>query len=218
MEPRNKGQSRVMDWLLAHANYSDPKCLTTWPFYRNPNGYCQVRFNNKSGYAHRIICELAHGAPPTLKHEAAHKCGNGHLGCVNPTHLAWKTKAENRRESTAHGRGTRTRHKNGAKLSQADVAKILALRGTMRQIDIAAQFNVSWQTISGIFCGRHHTGHRKINLWTAEENQKLRTAIESGLTFSEVAARLGKKKTSVVSHAYRLGLNSRSGHHACRHS
>lgn len=152
----NKGKSRVMDWLIAHANHTDPKCLTSWPFYRNPNGYGQTRINNKTTYAHRLMCELAHGKPPTPKHEAAHRCGNGHLCCVNPLHLAWRTKRENRQESNAHGRGGRSRYGKYGALKPADIARIWELKGSMGQREIAAQFGVSWQVISGIYCGRHY--------------------------------------------------------------
>lgn len=213
--PPTKGKGKTANWMREHIRHEDPKCLI-WPFFRNPNGYGQIGFEGKMHYTHRLMCEMAHGAPPTPKHEAAHKCGNGHQGCVNPKHLAWKTKAENRRESNQHGKGARSPHGNRGKLTPAAVAEIMALKGTMRQIDIAARYNVSWQTISGIYCGRHHTGNSKITHWEPEENEKLRDALQNGMTFTQAAALIGKKKSAVVSHAYRLGLSSKSGHHACK--
>lgn len=153
--PANKGKGAAIKWLRDHADHHDPKCLI-WPFYRMPTGYGSFGYLGKSYYAHRYMCELAHGEPTTPKHEAAHRCGNGHQGCVNPKHLAWKTKEENRRESTQHGKGGRNPYGNKGALKPADVARIWALKGTMRQIDIAAQYGVSWQVISGIYCGRHY--------------------------------------------------------------
>ena len=150
-----KGQGAAIKWLRDRANHPDAKCLT-WPFYRMPTGYGHFGYNGKRHYAHRMMCELAHGEAPTPKHEAAHRCGNGHLGCVNPQHLAWKTKDENRQESTRHGKGSRNRYGNKGALKPADVATIWDLKGKMRQVDIAAQFGVSWQVISGIYCGRHY--------------------------------------------------------------
>lgn len=150
-----KGKGAAIAWVRDHANHTDPKCLI-WPFYRMPTGYGQFCYNGDNYYPHRYICELAHGPAPTAKHEAAHRCGNGHLGCVNPKHLAWKTKDENRQESTQHGKGGRNRYGNKGALKPADVARIWDMKGTMRQIDIAAQFGVSWQVISGIYCGRHY--------------------------------------------------------------
>jgi hypothetical protein len=47
------------------------------------------------------MCQMAHGAP----HEgevARHKCGNGHLSCVNPTHLCWGTVEQNKMDHHLH--------------------------------------------------------------------------------------------------------------------
>jgi hypothetical protein len=54
-------------------------------------------------YAHRLMCQLAHGDPPTPDHIAAHSCGRGHEGCVNPNHLSWKTYSENELDKRVHG-------------------------------------------------------------------------------------------------------------------
>lgn len=43
----------------------------------------------------RHMCKLKNGDPPTPDHEAAHSCGNGKHGCINPNHLRWATDAEN---------------------------------------------------------------------------------------------------------------------------
>lgn len=150
-----KGKGAAIKWLREHVGHQGAKCLV-WPFYRIPAGYGQLGLDGKMHYAHRLICELAHGKPPTSKHEAAHRCGNGHLGCVNPKHLAWKTKQENRLESNAHGKGGRSHYGKKGALKPEQVAEIWGLKGTMRQIDIAAQYGVSWQVISGIYCGRHY--------------------------------------------------------------
>jgi hypothetical protein len=50
------------------------------------------------------MCILAHGGPPTAEHEAAHRCGNGHLGCINPNCLRWATPEENEADKTEHDR------------------------------------------------------------------------------------------------------------------
>jgi hypothetical protein len=155
MSTNKKGQGETVKWLRDRVSHPDPKCLI-WPFYRQPTGYGQLGLNGKNHYAHRLMCEMAHGQAPTPKHEAAHRCGNGHQGCVNPRHLAWKTKTENRRESNQHGKGTRSHYGNKGALKPEDVARIWELKGKLRQVDIAAQFGVSWQVISGIYCGRHY--------------------------------------------------------------
>lgn len=49
------------------------------------------------------MCQKAHGDPPSPKHDAAHSCGRGHEGCVNPNHLSWKTKKQNQADRITHG-------------------------------------------------------------------------------------------------------------------
>jgi HNH endonuclease len=59
------------------------ECLI-WPFSRRDGrGYI-----NEEPVS-RFVCKLAHGSPPTEKHDAAHNCGNER--CVNPHHLRWAT-------------------------------------------------------------------------------------------------------------------------------
>ena len=98
----NKGSGGGYCWLVAHKDYAGDDCLT-WPFSRNQYGYGQLGFQGRGKKANRVMCELAHGKPPTPKHHAAHSCGNGHLGCVNPRHLKWKTPRENQLDRRRHG-------------------------------------------------------------------------------------------------------------------
>ena len=51
----------------------------------------------KGVYVARIMCEEAHGPPPSPKHDAAHDTPNGCIGalCVNGEHLRWATRSEN---------------------------------------------------------------------------------------------------------------------------
>jgi len=81
-----------LDTLMA-AEPTD-ECII-WPFARSEKGYALVKRGGKMMRAHRRICEEIYGAPATLRHQAAHRCNNGHLGCVNPKHLRWATPKEN---------------------------------------------------------------------------------------------------------------------------
>lgn len=47
--------------------------------------------------AHRLMCWLMHGAPPSPKHEVAHECH--HTWCLALAHIRWKTHKENMQES-----------------------------------------------------------------------------------------------------------------------
>ena len=85
-------------WIKDHASYEEDACLT-WPFHRSKNGHAFI----KGGSAARRMCVVAHGEPPTQEHEAAHSCGKGHEGCVNPNHLRWATRQENTDDMIAHG-------------------------------------------------------------------------------------------------------------------
>lgn len=89
------------------------ECLF-WPYSRN-KGYGQINIGNKPRKVHQIVCAAVHGPRLYRKLEAAHSCGNGHLGCVNPDHLSWKTHAGNMQDMVDHGRSKRGR-RQGASL------------------------------------------------------------------------------------------------------
>jgi hypothetical protein len=48
------------------------------------------------------MCKLVNGDPPA-GYETAHSCGNGHLRCITPKHLHWKTPAQNQQENSKRG-------------------------------------------------------------------------------------------------------------------
>lgn len=81
--------------------FEGSECLF-WPFPTISNGYPVLWRDGGSVYAHRIVCEHRYGPPPTPEHEAAHSCGNGHLGCVHPGHLRWATQIENAADKRLH--------------------------------------------------------------------------------------------------------------------
>jgi DNA-binding transcriptional regulator YiaG len=129
--------------------YDGEECLF-WPFTRNNMGYGELRHRNKRGLVHRHICEEIHGPPPTPKHEAAHSCGNGHLGCVSGKHLSWKTRTENQADRKKHGTGTAGERHGAAKLTNEAVAQIRSLRGSVTQREIARRFGITQSTVSQI--------------------------------------------------------------------
>jgi hypothetical protein len=50
----------------------------------------------------RVMCLLAHGTPPDGREVSRHLCGNGHLSCVNPMHLAWGSDYDNACDAKVH--------------------------------------------------------------------------------------------------------------------
>jgi hypothetical protein len=132
-------QSFIRDVALSHDR---DECLL-WPYGRNSNGYGTFRLAGRMTYAHRHICRVVNGPAPTPKHQAAHSCGNGHLGCCNPHHLSWKTHAQNAADTIEHGRA-RLR----SKLSDEIVRDIRQSSASL--MTLAAQYGVSKKTILNV--------------------------------------------------------------------
>lgn len=134
-------------------SYTGSDCLD-WPYAKSANGYGQIMVGEKQHNTSRIVCTIAHGEPPTPEHEAAHSCGNGHLGCISPIHLSWKTATENHADRVEHGTSFRGEHNPIAKLTPDEVAHIRAMRGKIRQLDLAETYGVSQSLISLVQIGK----------------------------------------------------------------
>lgn len=139
----------LVPWIEAHVGYSGDDCLI-WPYARLPNGYCPVSFRGRRTGAHRVMCILAHGEPPTSAHEAAHSCGRGSAGCLNPRHLRWATKKENGADRVKHLAGPRGANHRSAKLSPQDVKNIRRAGRVTRQSQLAARYGISQSHVSRI--------------------------------------------------------------------
>lgn len=139
----------TVQWIRDHANHTGEDCLT-WPYSRTPNGYGCVTYKGRRRSASRIMCEIAHGAPPTPKHEAAHSCGKGHEACMNPSHLSWKTHTDNQMDRHDHGTACRGDEQWMSKLTEADVRVIRSSRFRLTQDELAARFGISSGTVAKI--------------------------------------------------------------------
>lgn len=140
----------LIPWLEQHTNHASDECLI-WPFGDKGNGYGAVKFRGKKTSASRAMCLLAHGEPEYPSLQAAHSCGNGRNGCVNPNHLRWATRLENAQDAVADGVTQRGERQWGSKLTEADVHTIRALiRNGLRDFEIAPQFSVTRGAINGI--------------------------------------------------------------------
>lgn len=118
---------------------TETECIT-WPFGgRDPKGWALSAAHN--------VCTAKHGERPSPKHEAAHSCGNGHLACVNPNHLRWRSHAENMREMAEHGRSLRGGRHPNARLTSDDVREIRAQHKKVRAAHLAERYGVCRETI-----------------------------------------------------------------------
>lgn len=129
--------------------YSGDKCLI-WPFARFGTGYALLNIDGKKVLVSRLICDAVNGPPPTPDRQAAHLCGKGHLACIAPGHLVWKTRKENEADKIKHGTSSRGERGSSAKLTTTDVRNIRALKGTLSQSEMGRRFGVGQDQISRI--------------------------------------------------------------------
>lgn len=129
-------------------------CLI-WPFGRYPSGYGFMHSPDGTDRVSRAVCEEVNGPPPTDKHQAAHSCGHGHLGCVTKRHLSWKTPLLNQLDRVAHGTNLEGSRHPMAKLSDDDVSQIRSIGEKVTRRELAARFGVSRTMISNILLGKN---------------------------------------------------------------
>lgn len=143
----------ALQWVAEHTAHQGNSCLP-WPFCKSGDGYGRVYLPGH-GYmtAPRYMCVCAHGSPPSRKHEAAHSCGKGHLGCVNPNHLRWALPWQNQADRILHGTVARGALNHTTKLSENQVREIRSLKGELSLRRIASRFDVSVGAVRGIHDG-----------------------------------------------------------------
>lgn len=139
-----------LKWLHDHVGHASSDACLPWPFARYSDGRGHIIFAGRHANASRVMCQLVHGEPPTPKHEAAHLCGKGHEGCVNPHHLSWKTHVENQADKLIHGTHDRGERHYSAKLTEQNVKFIRRMKGVVPQRDLADRFDVCVSHICNI--------------------------------------------------------------------
>lgn len=142
---RKKGDGDLFKFILDHVAHGGDECVI-WPYGRLPKGYGILSYNGRSWRAHRLMCILAHGEPPTRQHLAAHSCGNGHGGCINPKHLDWKTTSENNFDRRLHGTAVTSYAGGKGKLKPEQVQTIRSSVGITDAAQ-AQQIGVSEETV-----------------------------------------------------------------------
>ncbi len=130
--------------------HTSDDCLI-WPFTRNNMGYGRLG----DGYAHIEVCKRVHGPRPK-DHDAAHRCGRGHLGCVSLSHIRWRTRSQNMMEAGDHGTLRTGTKSHFAKLRVEQVQKIFDLKraGGLNQREIADEMGVSPALVCIILKGK----------------------------------------------------------------
>lgn len=151
---RKTADGTLANFILANVSYAGDECLI-WPFVKYKNGYGFLNYKEKRWGASRLMCTLVNGPPPSDRHETAHSCGKGHLACIAPKHVTWKTPIENQADRIVHGTTMRGSQCPQAKLTERDVENIIRRlnRGETQQ-SIADSFGVAQTTIAGINNGK----------------------------------------------------------------
>lgn len=147
-DPRGNYAERgsVYNYLIQHMHEDCPK----WPFARNPQGYGHLQHNGAVVSAHRLVCLIVYGDPPTADHDAAHNCGKGHEGCFGARCLSWKTKAENQSDRIRHLTSNRGERHGNSKLTEDKVREIRRRALSEPQAKIARQMGISRAAVSDI--------------------------------------------------------------------
>jgi hypothetical protein len=208
--PPIKGNGQGYLWLKALLDYQGDDCKP-WPFCTDARiGRGRVGYNGKRYWAHRLMCLLAHGEPPTPKHQAAHECGKGHYGCCNPRHLKWKTNSENQLDRRRNGNMLRNRNGNKPTLTEVQISELISLKGKMTQMGMAAKFGVSLGCVQYWLKYRETRGHSegKVPHWTTEQEEILRDGISLGIPAAQLAEEIGKTPRALYTKAQRMGLFS----------
>lgn len=138
----------LLEWLESHVDNVEVGDCIPWPFAKGSSGYGHMVYQGIETSAHRVMCEMKHGAPPSPDYEAAHSCNN--RVCCNPNHLRWATKSENAADRIMHGTQAIGERNPAARVTADQVQEIRALRGKMSLQEIAAMFGITKSNVSCI--------------------------------------------------------------------
>jgi hypothetical protein len=140
----------LKDRLRARTTHDSERGCWLWTGSTINSGYGQFRAPGGMRLAHRVAFEAFNGPIPSGMH-VCHRCDVKR--CVNPEHLFLGTHADNMADKVAKGRQQHGQTSSAAKLTDADVAAIKALRGVKTQRETAKQFNITQGHVARIQTG-----------------------------------------------------------------
>lgn len=140
--PAKRGPDFV-PWLLATLAVPSEACID-WPGPKDHEGYGHASYQGRRMGAHRLACELTHGAP-NGRH-ALHSCDNP--SCVNPAHLRWGTDADNVADAIARGRRAIGEMMPHAKVTSEQAREIFLSPET--ELEVSARYGVGRSLVSRI--------------------------------------------------------------------
>ena len=136
-------------WIDDHVNYQGDECLR-WPFSYGRGGRGQMKLNGHHTTASRAMCAAAHGPAPQSGMHAAHSCGNGNQGCVNPKHLRWATPTENAHDNVILGAVVRGTRQGTARMNAVDILGVRLMAKSQPHKVAAAEFGLARQYVGKI--------------------------------------------------------------------
>jgi hypothetical protein len=132
--------------------YESDDCLL-WPFTTTSDGYAKYSgFRQKYGttIVSKAICIVAHGPPPTPKHQAAHIKRCLSKSCINKWHLRWATHKQNMADDQ------RGEDHHSSLFTDDQVLEIRRLsKDGERIVDITNKYNASRGAIRHIIKGKN---------------------------------------------------------------
>lgn len=153
-DPLHTEKNSCIGWIMQHKDHDGEECLF-WPHTRLTNGYGVVQTDDgRRRIASRVMCEVAHGMPIHEDMQAAHSCGNGNKGCMNPKHLRWATVIDNCHDKYDHGTHLYGEKAPWSKLTEHQVKQAKYELSHVSGPKIAAMLGVSPWTIYSIRQGR----------------------------------------------------------------
>lgn len=144
--PQRERPGQKLAWLKEVAATETDECV----YHPRMKGRWNVKWDGSYISCYRFICIWVFGPPKHPKMQAAHSCGNGHLGCTNPKHLRWATHLENIEDKILQGRTTRGERSASAKLTESQVIEIRMAADAESAASLAKRYGVSRATISDI--------------------------------------------------------------------